>query len=72
MKKNKETEITLSYEELMQLSLSVITRLGVVQTRWASGVANEQENAMLLSLLNNLNILSQRLDNELKKLNGEN
>jgi hypothetical protein len=67
----KKIEVLLSREEIMQLSLSVVARLGILQTRWASGVKDESENKMLLGLMNELQHLASRLDLELKKLDGE-
>ena len=67
-----ETEIKLTKKQLLQLSLSVSTRLGVVQTRWASAVLDEKENNGLLVLMNELVELSKMLDDKLRQLNEEN
>lgn len=69
----EKIKIEFTKEELMQLSLSVVVRIGVVETLWGAVVQDDAANRKLLGTMNELQALSAKLDSELKKLdNGEN
>ena len=64
---DKEVTITLKTSEIFQCNLSLVSRLGFVQQRWANAITEQEQNACenQMAYLTNL---SNKLQNILKEI----
>ena len=65
---DKEVTLTLNRSEIFQINLSITTRLSYIQTRWASAITQQEQDACenQLAYLTNLQRKLSEVLNETK------
>ena len=65
---DKEVSLTLNRSEIFQINLSITTRLSYIQTRWASAITQQEQDACenQLAYLTNLQRKLSEILNETK------